>query len=99
VTMTLLRDISVVILAVETFFVCIVLVAVLYFAIRGTSATITKVRIYGPRARGYFRNMATSAENTSQKIAGPLVAASSARARAARMASVAFSTFSHRREG
>jgi uncharacterized membrane protein len=99
VTMTILRDISVVILAVETFFVCIVLVAVLYVAIRGTSATIVKVRIYGPRARGTFRNMAASAESTSQKITAPFVAASSARARVARMASAAFSTFSHRREG
>lgn len=97
-TLTQLRDLSIVILGVETFFLCAVLAAVLYLAIRGTSQAILKLRIYGPRARGYFRKMAISAEQTSQKITTPFVLASSTRARVERTVSSAFSAFSHRKE-
>jgi hypothetical protein len=98
VTLTQLRDLSVVILGVETFFLCAVLAAVLFLAIRGTSQAIKKVRIYGPRARGAFRRMAVSADQTSQKITAPFVSASTTRARVERTVSAAFSAFSHRKE-
>jgi hypothetical protein len=66
VTLEQLRDLSVVILGVETFFLCLVLAAVLFIAIRGTSQAILKVRIYGPVARGYFRRMAGRRANQPQ---------------------------------
>ena len=97
-TLEQLRDLSVVILGVETFFLCAVLAAVLFFAILGTSQAILKVRILGPRARGYFRNMADNAERTSQKITAPFVSVSSTRARVERTVSAAFSVFSNRKE-
>jgi hypothetical protein len=97
VTLEQLRDLSLVILAVETFFLCLVLAAVLYLAIRGTSQAILKVRMYGPRARGFFRRMAHNAEQTSQRISAPFVSASSTRSRVERTVSAAFSVFSHRK--
>ena len=97
-TLEQLRDLSVVILGVETFFLCLVLAAVLFIAIRGTSQAILKVRIYGPVARGYFRRMAQGAEQTSHKITSPFVTASSSRARIQRTVSAAFSAFNHRKE-
>lgn len=97
-TLEQLRNLSIVILALETFFLCIVLAVVLFVAIRGTSEAIAKMRIYGPRARLAFRRMAVSAEETSQKITAPFVAASSTRARVERTVSAAFSVFGHRKE-
>lgn len=97
-TLEQLRDLSVVILGVETFFLCAVLAVVLVFAILGTTKAISKVRIIGPRARGYFRNMADNAEKTSQKITAPFVSVSSTRARVGRTVSAAFSAFSNRKE-
>ncbi len=94
-TLEELRDLSIVILGVETFFLCIVLAAVLFLAIFGTSKTIAKVRIYGPRARETARKIAASAEQASQKITAPFVAASSTRARVERTVSAAVSAFSH----
>jgi uncharacterized membrane protein len=98
VTIEQLRNLSIVILAVETFFLCVVLAVVLFFAIRGTSEAIAKVRIHGPRARGAFRRMAVSAEQTSQKITAPFVSASSTRARVERTVSAAVSAFGHHKE-
>jgi hypothetical protein len=98
VTLEQLRDLSIVILGVETFFLCVVLAAVLFIAIRGTSQAILKIRIYGPVARGYFRKMAQSAEETSHKLTAPFVSASTTRARVERTVAAAFSTFSHRKE-
>jgi len=98
VTLTQLRDLSVVILGVETFFLCLVLAAVLFIAIRGTSQAILKLRLYGPVARGYFRKMAQGAEQTSLKITSPFVSASSSRVRIERTVSAAFSAFRHRKE-
>jgi uncharacterized membrane protein len=98
-TLEQLRNLSIVILAVETFFLCGVLAVVLFLAIRGTTQAIAKVRIYGPRARGAFRRITVSAEQTSQKITAPFVSASSTRARVERTVSAAFSAFSHRQEG
>ncbi len=97
-TLEQLRDLSVVILGVETFFLCAVLAAVLVLAIRGTSQAISKIRIIGPRARGYFRSMADNAERTSLKITAPFVSASSTRARVGRTMSAVFSAFSNRKE-
>jgi uncharacterized membrane protein len=96
-TLEQLRNLSIVILAVESFFLCLVLAVVLFFAIHGTSQAIAKLRIYGPKARGAFRRMAASAEQTSQKISAPFVAASTTRARVERTVSAAFSIFGHRK--
>jgi uncharacterized membrane protein len=98
VTLEQLRDLSIVILGVETFFLCAILAAVLYFAISGTSKAILKVRILGPRARGYFRSMADNAERTSQKITAPFVSVSSTRVRVERTVSAVYSAFSNRKE-
>jgi uncharacterized membrane protein len=97
-TLEQLRNLSIVILALESFFLCGVLAVVMIFAIRGTTQAIAKLRIYGPMARGAFRRMNFSAEQTSQKITAPFVAASSTRARVERTVSAAFSAFGHRKE-
>lgn len=93
-----LRDLSLVIIGVETFLLCLVLAVVLVFAIRGTSQAILKVRMYGPVARGYFSRMAQGAERSSQKLTAPMVSLSTARARVGRTLSAAFSALSNRKE-
>ena len=97
-TLEQLSDISVVILAVETFFLALVLAVVLFFAIRTTSQTIVKLKVLGPKARVYFRSMAQGAEQTSQKITSPFVSMSATRARVERTVSAAFSVFKQRKE-
>jgi hypothetical protein len=97
VTLTQLADLSIVILGVEAFFLGIVLAAFLVLAIAGTSKTIDRVRIYGPRARAAARKMAASAEQTSQRIASPFVSVSASRARVKGTVSAAFTAFSHRK--
>jgi hypothetical protein len=97
VSLEQLRDLSLVIIGVETFLLCLVLAVVIFLAIRGTSQAILKVRMYGPAARGYFRRMAEGAEKNSQKLTAPFVSASSTRARVERTISSAFSAFNHRK--
>jgi hypothetical protein len=97
VSLEQLRDLSLVIIGIETFLLCLVLAVVLVFAIRGTSQAILKLRMYGPVARGQFRRIAVSAEQKSQKLTAPFVSASSTRARVERTVSAAFSAFSHRK--
>jgi hypothetical protein len=97
VSLEQLRDLSLVIIGIETFLLCLMLAVVLVFAIRGTSQAIQKLRMYGPVARGHFRRIAASAEQTSQKLTAPFVSASSTRARVERTVSAAFSAFNHRK--
>jgi hypothetical protein len=97
VSLEQLRDLSLVIIGVETFLLCLVLAVLLVFAIRGTSQAILKLRVYGPVARGYFRRVATSAEQKSQKLTAPFVSASAARVRVERTVSSLFSAFNHRK--
>jgi hypothetical protein len=97
VSLEQLRDLSLVIIGIETFLLCLVLAVLLVFAIRGTSQAILKLRVYGPAARGYFRRVATSAEQNSQKLTAPFVSASAARVRVERTVSALFSAFNHRK--
>jgi hypothetical protein len=98
VSLEQLRDLSLVIIGVETFLLCLVLAVVLVFAIRSTSQAILKVRSYGPVARGYFRRMAQGAERSSQKLAAPMISLSTTRARVARTLTAAFSAFHPHKE-
>jgi sensor c-di-GMP phosphodiesterase-like protein len=98
VTLTDWTNVAIVILAVQAFFLAIILGAVLFVAIWGTSKTIRQLRIFGPRARAYFRGLADSAEQTSQRIATPFMGASAARARMVRTMSAAFSSIKGQKE-
>jgi hypothetical protein len=98
VSLEQLRDLSLVIIGIETFLLCLVLAVALVFAIRGTSQAILKVRMYGPVARGYFRKMAEGAERSSQQLTAPMVSLSTARARVGRTLSATFAVFSTRKE-
>lgn len=93
-----LRDLSLVIIGVETFLLCLMLAVVLVFAIRATTGAIAKVRTAGPVARGFFRRMAQGAERSSQKLTAPMVSLSTARARFTHTVSAAYSAFSNRKE-
>jgi hypothetical protein len=98
VTLTEWTNVAIVILAVQAFFLAIILGAVLYFGIRGTSGIIRQLRISAPRAQAYFRNLADAAEQTSQRIATPFMSASAARARMVRTVSAALSVFRGQKE-
>lgn len=97
-TLTDWTNVAIVILAVQAFFLAIILGAVLFVAIWGTSKTTQQLRIVGPKARAYFRGLADRAEQTSQRIATPFMGASAARARMVRTVSAAFAAIKGRKE-
>jgi hypothetical protein len=75
-----LRNIGIVILAVEVFLVSLVPAAIFFFLIWGVTRLMAAMRIRGPVVRGYFRKAAETAEQTSQQIASPFVSAHAATA-------------------
>ena len=72
----ILRDIAVVLLAIEIFVVMLVPVVITYFAVRGVSWLQRQLRTYAPPVQGGFRKAASVAEQVSQKIAEPFIVTS-----------------------
>lgn len=70
------RDLAIILLAVEAFLLSLIPGVILYFAIRGISSLIRKLRSVAPVVQGYFRKAATVTEEVSQKAVTPMIAAS-----------------------
>ncbi len=72
----LLRDIAVVIIALEVFVMLLVPAAILYFLLKGIGWVQKQVRKYGPLVRFRFRQAAQIAEDMSHKAAAPVIVTS-----------------------
>ncbi len=70
------RDLAVVLLAVEAFFISLIPGVILYFAVRGMLWVIRKLRVTAPTVQGYFRKAADISEQVSQRTAAPFIAVS-----------------------
>lgn len=75
------RDLAVILLAIEAFVIALLPGIVLFFAIRGMSWVIRKLRATAPTVQGYFRKAATISEQASQRVAAPFVGTSATLAR------------------
>lgn len=69
------RDLAIILLAVEAFLLSLIPGALLYFAVRGISFLIRKLRSVAPIVQGYFRKTATVTEEVSQKAVTPMIEA------------------------
>ena len=68
-----LRDISVVLIAIQVFVILLIPGAVAYYAVRGTSWVLRQTRTYSPLVQAKFRQAAGIADKASQKVAAPLI--------------------------
>ncbi len=67
------RDLAIILLAAEAFLLSLIPAAILYFALRGMSSLIRKLRSVAPTVQGYFRKAATITEEASQRISAPVI--------------------------
>ncbi|MGQ9489733.1 MAG: hypothetical protein ACUVR4_11835 [Anaerolineae bacterium] len=72
------RDLAIVLLAVEAFFLSLIPGVILYLTIRGVVWLSRTLRRVAPTIQGYFRKAATVAEQASQRAVTPMIAASAA---------------------
>ena len=84
-TIHLLRDISVVILAIPVIVFMIIPIGALFFVNKGVSSLLKMMRRYAPEVQSRFRQAAEMAEFGSQKVAGPVIATEAFGSRIQRM--------------
>ena len=72
-----LTDISIIILAIQLFVFLIMALAILYFVNRGIARVPRAMKLVAPLVQFRFRQASQVAEQTSQKIAEPIIAAES----------------------
>lgn len=70
------RDLAIVLLALEAFLLSLIPAVILYFALRGMSWLIRKLRSVMPTVQGYFRKAATVTEEISQQAVAPVITTS-----------------------
>jgi hypothetical protein len=87
-TLHTLRDISVVLLAIQCFVVLLVPAALVYLMVRGLLWVQRKIRLYSPAVQGGFRRAATTAESASHRVASPVMRVNGLSARVRRMRDV-----------
>ncbi len=75
------RDLAVVLLVLQAFLLVLIPGIVLFFAIRGMSWARRKLTSAAPVVQDTFRKVATISDQTSRRVAGPLIAADAALAR------------------
>lgn len=78
------RDLAVILLVIEAFFMSLIPGVILFFAVRGMLWIIRKLRAISPTVQSYFRKAATISEQASQRVAAPFIATSAAVAQAQR---------------
>ncbi len=83
-----LRDIAVVLIAIEVFVVLLFPTILLFFVVRGLLWVQKKIRSYSPLVQGVFQQAAEIAETTSHKVATPVISVDAFAARVRRMRSV-----------
>lgn len=92
------RDLAVVLLAIEAFFISLIPAAILYLAVRGMLWVIRKLRAVAPIVQGAFRKAATISEQASHRMAAPVIATSAALARVGRVRSAVTTALLARKE-
>ena len=80
-TIALLRDISIVILAIEIFAMCLVPGAILFFVVKGAFAVERKMRQYAPIVQKAFSQAAAMTDRVSSKVVAPVITVDTAVAR------------------
>lgn len=73
-----LRDIAVVIIALEVFIMLLVPAVILYFVVKGLGWVQKQVQKYGPMVRFRFAQAAQVTEDLSHKAAAPVIQTSAA---------------------
>ncbi len=86
--LAVLRDISVVIIAIEVFIILLAPTVAVYLVLRGMTWVLGRARRYAPVVQGYFRQGAQITDQASQKVAAPVIAVEAFAARVRRMRSV-----------
>lgn len=69
------RDLAVILLSIEAFIIGLVPAVILFFAAKGVSWVIRKLRGVAPTVQRYFRKAADISERVSQRAAAPVIAA------------------------
>ncbi len=92
-TLFTLTNLSILVIAFQVFVIMLVPAVLFYFLIRGVGWLQINIRLYGPQARGAFRQVAQVTEDASHKAALPVIAVSTTTARAGRVWSAATSLF------
>jgi hypothetical protein len=87
-TIALLRDISVVIIALEVFVICLVPGVILFFIVKGLFWVERKIKYFAPLVQYRFRQVADITEKTSQKVAAPVMSVNASAARVRRVRQV-----------
>ncbi len=80
-----LRDIAVLIIAIEVFIMLLVPLVILYFSLKGIGWVQRQVRHYGPLVRFRFGQVAQITEEYSHKAAAPVIVTSASAARVKRV--------------
>jgi hypothetical protein len=80
-----LRDIAVVIIALEVFIMLLIPAVILYFSVKGISWVQKQVQKFGPMVRFRFAQAAQITEEFSHKAAAPVIVTSASVARVKRV--------------
>jgi hypothetical protein len=81
----ILTDISIIILAIQLFVMLVFALVILYYVNRGIARVPRAMKLLAPLAQFRFRQASQVAEQTSQKIAEPIIAAESLASRVDRI--------------
>jgi hypothetical protein len=87
-TLALLRDIAVIIIALELFVMLLVPAVILYFIVKGTYWVERQMKHLAPVAQLRFRQLAEATEKASHKAAAPVMTAEENAARVRRIRQV-----------
>ncbi len=68
-----LRDVSLIILSILSFIMCLIPLAVMFLAVRGTLALQRKTEALAPQAQAQVRKVQALVEQGSQKVVTPVV--------------------------
>lgn len=84
-TINLLMDIAVIIIAIQLFVFLVIPIGLLFLVNKGVGALPKLMRRYAPLVQFRFRQAAEIAEQASQKVAAPIIAAEAFSSRVERM--------------
>jgi hypothetical protein len=80
-TLADLRDLSIILLAIEAFIIGLVPAVLFFFMIKGVLWLNRKLPVAGSVVRGYFRKAERSTKVASERIAAPFITAGATTAR------------------
>ena len=83
-TLSAWADLSIILLAIEAFVICLVLGVIYFYATRGILQLMRRLRITFPIIQGYFRQAEQVTKTASDRVAAPFIATSAATAKVRR---------------